>query len=414
MRWIKDKKKIQDSKKGSKHADHDRRAKSPDVKERLYREYRDLRRKGLSVRGWWFRTKAKQLFEELHPDLTFHFSKCWFTGFKTRSHIILWRGTNKCQRQPADKKAVIQVFHCTIRNEAKSEDLVGPLGKFELKRIANVDQTPLPFTFTDGTTYEDTGRSIKHLGMWRSIRFRQETVYSAAHHFFRWRTQSEATDYLPGEREANCIPWEISLCSEISRCFSRKCMVWRAHNGHVGSAAVETSMQWQHASHSWCSQSPKKTDAILDLLDRSNTTPVYIPPGTTSLIQPLDVTFNKSYKSEVEKLANEHMQQNLEAYVRGDINASEWRVVFTKVGWGGMGKAVCKKGDDYSFLQEMWHCCCHRCVRGFWNPIEGIDDYVIEDKEDKESTDEDPFADIENEDPFGETENEDMPSDMDK
>jgi len=46
--------------------------------------------------------------------------------------------------------------------------------------------------------------------------------------------------------------------------------------------------------------------------------------------------------------------------------------------------------------------------------IEGIDDYIIEDEEDKESTDEDPFAEIENEDPFGETENEDMPSDMDK
>ena len=32
-----------------------------------------------------------------------------------------------------------------------------------------------------------------------------------------------------------------------------------------------------------------------------------------SLIQPLDVTFNKPFKSEVEKLANEHIQPNLEA-----------------------------------------------------------------------------------------------------
>ena len=80
LRWIKDEKKIRDSKKGSKHTKHDRRAKYPDVEERLYREYRDLRRKGLKVKGWWFRTKAKQIFEELYPDETFQFSNSWFTG----------------------------------------------------------------------------------------------------------------------------------------------------------------------------------------------------------------------------------------------------------------------------------------------------------------------------------------------
>jgi len=67
----------------------------------------------------------------------------------------------------------------------------------------------------------------------------------------------------------------------------------------------------------------QKTDTIFDLLDRSNTAPVYIPPGTISLIQPLDVTFNKPFKSEGEKLGNEHMQQNLGAYARRDIKASE-------------------------------------------------------------------------------------------
>ena len=111
------------------------------------------------MKGWWLRNKAKQIFEELHPDETFQLSISWFTGFKTRSHISLRRGTNTCQRQPADKKAAIQGFHRAIRSEAKSGDFIGPLGKLELRKIANVDQTPLPFTFTDGTTYEDTGAS---------------------------------------------------------------------------------------------------------------------------------------------------------------------------------------------------------------------------------------------------------------
>lgn len=51
------------------------------------------------------------------------------------------------------------------------------------------------------------------------------------------------------------------------------------------------------------------------------------------MVQPLDVCFNKPFKSAIEQLATEHMQNNLEAYVHGQINASARRVLFTK--WVG-------------------------------------------------------------------------------
>ena len=34
---------------------------------------------------------------------------------------------------------------------------IGPLGKFALSSVANMDQTPLQFCFSDGPTYADTG-----------------------------------------------------------------------------------------------------------------------------------------------------------------------------------------------------------------------------------------------------------------
>ena len=132
----------------------------------------------------------------------------------------------------------------------------------------------------------------------------------------------------------------------------------------------------------------QKTDAILESLDSCNTFPICVPSGTTSLAQPLDVTFNKLFKAEVDKLANEHMQQNLESYVRGEINASKLRVL-GEGGWGSMGEDVCKKGDDCSSLQK---CGISVAIDGSEDAeiyIEGIDDYIVED--DDKFTDEDPF-----------------------
>ena len=48
-------------------------------------------------------------------------------------------------------------FHRSIQRTAQEGDQVGPLGQWTSRTIANMDQTPLPFTFSDGPTYVDTG-----------------------------------------------------------------------------------------------------------------------------------------------------------------------------------------------------------------------------------------------------------------
>ena len=156
-RWVADAEKIKKSKKASKRVAHSRRCQYPDLEEELYREYKNLRRQGVKVKGFWFRTRAKQLLQQMHPDDTFHFSDCWFNGFKSRHRISLRRPTNTSQRPAADKREAIQQFHRTIRKLAAEERPTRPVRRFTLKQIANVDQTPLPFSFTNGGTYADTG-----------------------------------------------------------------------------------------------------------------------------------------------------------------------------------------------------------------------------------------------------------------
>ena len=71
---------------------------------------------------------------------------------------------------------------------------------------------------------------------------------------------------------------------------------------------------------------------------------LYYIGGCTSLIQPLDVC---AFKLAIERLATEHMQDNLDAYVKGQFNASARRALFTKwVGeaWEDVSRGV---GSDF-------------------------------------------------------------------
>ena len=54
-------------------------------------------------------------------------------------------------------REAVQQFHRAIRRVADEDRLIRPVGRFALKQIANVGQTPLPFSFTSGGTYADAG-----------------------------------------------------------------------------------------------------------------------------------------------------------------------------------------------------------------------------------------------------------------
>ena len=74
----------------------------------------------------------------------------------------------------------------------------------------------------------------------------------------------------------------------------------------------------------------QKTDDILHRLSQCNPTPVYVSAGTTGLVQPTDVAFNALFKAAVDCLTTEHVQENLQDYVRGGIPAGERQILFTK------------------------------------------------------------------------------------
>ena len=137
----------------------------------------------------------------------------------------------------------------------------------------------------------------------------------------------------------------------------------------------------------------QKTAGITALMEELKTTSVYVPPGTTCLIQPLDVVINAPFKAAIDRLSTQHVQQNLEAYVRGSIPATERRVLFTK--W--VGEAWEQVASNRGMIVRAFQKC------GISLPIDGsrddeiniqdLQDYSVgEDTDDGNSTDDaDPF-----------------------
>lgn len=392
LRWIRDKKKIKKSSKGSKRVKFGRTAQYPEMEERLYSEYKEMREKGLKVKGWWFRVRSKQLHKDLYSDREeFSCSEGWFSRFKRRHKISLRRATNTCQRPPDDKRTSMQKFHQSIRKAAKTGESAGPLGRWKLSSIANMDQTPLPFSFTAGEMYSDTGeRSVwvrsGQSGLDKRQCTAQLTLFADGEPrvkplvIFRGTGKRIAfTEQVRYDKRVTVRFQPNAWCDEnVMGFWIRQC--WKP----VCSGPMHLVMDVHKA---------QKTDAIQDLLAKDcNTHCSYVPGGCTSLVQPVDVSFNKPFKAAIEKLSQQHLHDNLDMYVRGGFSASARRILFTQ--WIGQAWEELSSKKEM-IIRSFEKCGLSVAVDGSEDDkinIEGIDEYSIPDEEDDESDDEDPFA----------------------
>lgn len=125
----------------------------------------------------------------------------------------------------------------------------------------------------------------------------------------------------------------------------------------------------------------QKTDSILPLLEQTCNTEVPLaPPGTTSLVQPVDVVFNAPFKAAVDKLATEHLHNNVDAYLTGKMCASERRLLLTK--WIGQAWEEVSSNKEM-VCRSFKKCGISVAIDGSEDDqihIEGLEDYSVEDE----------------------------------
>ena len=144
----------------------DRRSQFPAMKEQLHIEFRELRRKGVKVKAWWFKARAKKILES-HPNAcTFKYSDGWFTRFKCRYNISFRKPTNTAQRAPSEKEETIQEFHRQIREVQFDGESDGP----QEERFKLLTWIRLPSLFrllvaqlTKQPTHPQCGSVVEHL-----------------------------------------------------------------------------------------------------------------------------------------------------------------------------------------------------------------------------------------------------------
>ena len=97
----------------------------------------------------------------------------------------------------------------------------------------------------------------------------------------------------------------------------------------------------------------QQADGVKALLKKKNIELVNATPGCTSLVQPLDVSFNKPFNDVVKQQFEKHLEENLSRYTEGKISASERRILVTK--W--VGKARTEVGSNRDMVVRSFKKC---------------------------------------------------------
>jgi len=283
----------------------------PEMERELFQKFRERRALGRPVRRSWFRKVSKELFQKHYPgegdtSNAFFFSTAWFQSYLSWHQISLRQITNKASQLPADfATAIISWLQFNRRNsQIRGEDnhiqegeLTFPYdSRYRLQNICNMDQTPVPFEYLEGKTYNQIGEKTVWLQSSRSgWDKRQGTIQLTV--FADGIPRVKPLLFFRGQGTGPTIQAE-------RRHYDDRVVVKFNPTAYANSSNM---LEWldEQLVPALESQptllaidlfSGHKTEEVLDTFRAHDITPSVIPGGCTGLVQPLDVSINRPFK----------------------------------------------------------------------------------------------------------------------
>lgn len=165
--WVRNQKKIEQQKPTDRSSREAVICQWPELETRLYEEFLERRKQGRSVRQSWFRAHAYEIFRDLYPSSDtsiFRFSNGWFHSFLQRNRVSLRSITKTAQMIPEEyQKLVVNWLRFNRRNSQPRPEnwletvLIRTVDRYYLSNIFNIDETPIPFEYLSGRTYDIIG-----------------------------------------------------------------------------------------------------------------------------------------------------------------------------------------------------------------------------------------------------------------
>jgi hypothetical protein len=121
------------------------------------------------------------------------FSQKWFTNFKNRWEITRRCRTNIASKTPEDHRSKILLF-CKFNrrnSQLREGEIPSDVGRFPLGNMFTMDQTPFPFEFLRGRTYDFKGH---------------KTVWEKALRASWAKRQATLELTISGDGQKRCLP----------------------------------------------------------------------------------------------------------------------------------------------------------------------------------------------------------------
>ena len=252
----------------------------------------DLRSNGLIVTRLAIGARALQIAPKYNfPN--FKASAGWCTRFMDQSGLTLRQKTHIAQKLPKDIDEKVHNFFAFVIKERKRLD-------FALKNIINMDEMPMYFDMPGNTTVDKVGSktvSVKTTGYERQ----HFTVVLACQAdgkkirpmvIFKRKNMPKET-FPPGVVKVHSKGWidEALIKVWLDEVFMRR---------PGGLLKPRSLLVWYMFRAHCC-------DSVKEKLKEYRTRQAVIPGGCTSVLQPLDISINKPFKTYLRKLWNTWM-----------------------------------------------------------------------------------------------------------